>query len=48
MVAYYAGRYLGGVQGKVIGIATCIFVMSKRLSDDQVDQFVKDLNALEN
>ena len=47
MVAYYAGRYLGVVQGKVMGIATCVFVMSRRLSDDQVHQFVKDLNALE-
>ena len=47
MVAYYSGMYLGSMRGKIVGIATCVFVMSKRLTDTQLEQFMKDLSAME-
>lgn len=47
-VAYYTGSFFGKARGQIIGIASCIFVLSKSQTDEQIEKFLDALDELEN
>lgn len=47
-VAYYTGSFFGKVRGQISGVASCLVVLSKSQTDEQIEKFLDALDKLEN